>query len=312
LRAFTRGHGGLHRDGAGHRAVGVVFPREGRAEEHQEAVAEHLVDGAPVLEDDLGHAREEVVDDAQDVLGGGAGRRGEAAQVGHDHRHAAQLATQLEAARLVQDGVHHVVAQVATEGLADELVAQLELARALGHLELEAVVELRVLDGDGGLRGEQLQHLDAVAGERAARQVVLEVDEAAQRALVLDGRAEDGARLAGADVRVLHEVAAPGRVFQHDGAACREHPGARCPRELHGGLERVARGVAHHRSRHPRSASTATTCGPAADESTSTPRSAPAFSTTTRMRRSTRRESTISSEMAREARVAVSRSRTAP
>ena len=50
--SLTCVHGDLHRHGAGDRALGVVLLPDRRAEQHEDRVADELVDGALILLDD--------------------------------------------------------------------------------------------------------------------------------------------------------------------------------------------------------------------------------------------------------------------
>src|SRR5262249_20399807 len=77
------------------------------------------------------------------------------------------------------------------EGAGQLVVLHAELVRALGDAVLEgaavlfeAAVEERVLDREDGLAGEEAEDLEAVRGEGAGGEVVLEVDDGEELALV--------------------------------------------------------------------------------------------------------------------------------
>ena len=86
---------------------------------------------------------------------------------------------------------------------------------ALGRLRLDAAGALafeeeRVFQGDRGLRGQQLERQQALGGEGAGDEVVLEVEERDDLRLPADGQAEHRAGTGARQVRVAGEPAGVG------------------------------------------------------------------------------------------------------
>ena len=167
----------LHGEGAAQGALLVVILGQGRVEDHEDGVADELVDGAAVGQDHLGHGAQVVVEQAHDVLGGQlGGEGGEAAQIGHEHGHGLLPAAELQAAGLVEQCVDDVVAEVAAED-ADHAVAVVQ-----GRCRLvEALSEHHGHDGAGQTDHEQAHSPDEVGAGGAV-----------QAAQVLGGVEADG------------------------------------------------------------------------------------------------------------------------
>src|SRR5215831_12470837 len=131
LSALNSLQGLLHREGAAHRALGVVGPAEGRAEEDEDPVADELVDRAAVLDDHRRHLRQVLVEQPDHRRRPEALRElGEAAQIGHEHRDLADLAAELQRIAVAQALLGELRADVAPEGLADEIA----IAQGLHHV----------------------------------------------------------------------------------------------------------------------------------------------------------------------------------
>ncbi len=159
--------------------------------EHCQAVAE--VEGNGLAGLDAGEI-EGVADDAHELRGRGPGD-GEIVMLllveggaGEELDHA-------------DDAVHGRAQLVVDVG--EELALGAVSALGLVLAELEGAEEARVLDGDGGLGGEQLHDLDAGWREDVIDPVVLEIDDADQRAVTRDGRAQERARPVRAHVWIL-------------------------------------------------------------------------------------------------------------
>ena len=170
----------LHRDRARHGAPRVVGTRDGRAEDREDRVAHELVDRALVREHDVRHRAQVAVEQAQHLLRRQPLReRGEAAQVGHQQRHAPLLAADSRALGRGQQVRHHLVAQVAAEQRLDEAVAQLEVVRETRDLLLLPAQRELGLDPRQHHReverlrdvvvGAEVQRLDHVLGGVAGR-----------------------------------------------------------------------------------------------------------------------------------------------
>jgi hypothetical protein len=126
-----RGQRLLHGPGAPDRPLGVVGSGQGGAEEHQDRVADELVDQAAVLQDHRRHAAQVPVEHGDHHLRAQRlGQRREAAQVRHQDRHRPQLAAQAQGVRVAQEPLGHLGAHVAAERLADEVA----VAPGPGHV----------------------------------------------------------------------------------------------------------------------------------------------------------------------------------
>ncbi len=106
---------------------GVVVPRQGCAEEHENGVAQELVDGAPGLDDHVGHRRQVLIEERHHLLRLQAlGVGAEPPEVGHQHRNDPSLAPQSQPEGAGEQALHHLVGQVAAEDLAQKAAAELE------------------------------------------------------------------------------------------------------------------------------------------------------------------------------------------
>ncbi len=109
--------------------------------------------------------------------------------------------------------------------------------------------EARVLDGDGGLRGEERQRRQAIASEGGGDEVVLEVEEP-DELVAHDGEAEDRPRAAAREVRIRGEPAGASRDVLEDHGLPRE---ARVLDDRDGQRSAGARGVVERQRRqYPR------------------------------------------------------------
>jgi hypothetical protein len=180
-------------------------------------VADEFVDRSVIFLDDRRHLAEVVVQQGVDGLGRKrVGERGKAAQIRHHDRDGLLLAAEIQIFHGLEEVVGDLARQVAAEGLLDEPVADLELLRPRPHLVLEVLDDFGVLDRHGDLTRQELQKLRAFGRERRARQIVLEIHEADQLALVQNRLAEDGPRLLLLHVRVRHEPSILLRVVDND------------------------------------------------------------------------------------------------
>src|SRR5207244_13272015 len=101
---------------------GVVVTRERGSDEREDAVALEFVDGAAIASEDLHHALEIAVENADDVLRRQPARqRGEPAQVGHEQGDLTALASELEPVRRVEQRIDHLLGAVAAERVANEI-----------------------------------------------------------------------------------------------------------------------------------------------------------------------------------------------
>ena len=91
-----------------------------------------------------------------------------------------------------------------------------EQAPYFGLAFRQITVEMGVLQRDGCLGSEELQHRAPSRRENAGRQVVLEVQRAVKLALVDQWQAENRASLAVTDVRILGERGLGGGVVEND------------------------------------------------------------------------------------------------
>ena len=122
-------HALLHADGCRHGFRRVGGPPGGRAENDQHAVAQKLNERAVLAFDLFVHLAEIMVDHGDEVLGGHPLRQGgKAPQVAHHHRERLPLPAQLPAAGRIQDLFHHVIRQIAAEGLLQDPVPQFQFA----------------------------------------------------------------------------------------------------------------------------------------------------------------------------------------
>ena len=139
----------LHGPGAAHGTLGVVGPLERRPEQHQDGVADELVDRPPALEDDWGHAAQVPVEQADHPLRAKAlGQSREAAQVRHEDGHGPDLAAQPERAPVLHALLGQLGAHVPPQHVADE-IAIAEPLHHLGHRPGESA-DLVPAAGDDG------------------------------------------------------------------------------------------------------------------------------------------------------------------
>ena len=193
--------------GAGDGPLGVVGPLERRPEDGQDGVADELVDGAVVFLDHRRHLAEIVVQQLDDGLGRQrVGERREPPEVRHHDRDGPLLAAEIQPFGRFEQAVGDLARHVAAKGLFDESRADLELIRAFPYLVLEVLDEFGVLDGNGDLSRQERQEAGALRCERGAGQIVLEVDQSDELALIQDRLAENGAGLPLLNVRVRHEA----------------------------------------------------------------------------------------------------------
>ena len=112
-------------------ALGVVGVPDRRAENGEDRVADELVDGAAVRDDDLCHVPEVVVEDLHDA--GGIATLGEArvaAQIGHEDGDLALVAAEPQPVRRLQHRLGNLRRYVAAKRVANEV----SLAQSLDHL----------------------------------------------------------------------------------------------------------------------------------------------------------------------------------
>src|SRR5439155_9891519 len=130
-------------------AVGVVRIRGRRAPQRQQPITDELVQRSPVLEDDLDHLGEVLVQQYGDRLRAQVlGQRGEAADVAEQDRQRAALATYPHLALLVGDLGRHSRSEVALE------------IRADGRLAPDLLGVAHVTDADGRDTAERRQELE--------------------------------------------------------------------------------------------------------------------------------------------------------
>ncbi len=157
-------HRQLHGQGGRRPSLGVVGMRERRAEDREDRVADELVDGAAMRDDDLGHAGEVAVEDLHDVSGIAVlGEPRIAAQVRHQDRHHALLSAEAQPLGRLQERLHDLGGDVAAERAADEIA----LAEALDH-PVERARELTDLVARA--HGQRLREVAAGHAGHAARQ----------------------------------------------------------------------------------------------------------------------------------------------
>jgi hypothetical protein len=236
-------HGELHLEGAGDGALGVVGVGDRGAEQGEDRVAEELVDRAAVAVDHLGHRAEVDVEDRHDLLRAEAlAQRREAAQVGQQDGDLAALAAELQRLGRGEQGVDHVVGDVAAEHAADEGVAGLDLVDLDGQLLLDlagvlegGLVEHRQLVAVGA---ELAVGLDERAGERDERgELVGAAQQVGEGAGVVQQRGPAVVVFVGHGGRVARRVLHGG-----DGDGCGESPSRRALSRGQGSAHGVANG----------------------------------------------------------------------
>ena len=136
--------------------VGVL---DGRAEDREDRVTDELVDGPAVLDDDVGHPPEVLVEHLHDTGGVAVlGKPRVAAEIGHEDRDLALVAAQAQPVGRLQQGARDLGRHVAAEGVTDEVA----LAQPLDHL-VEGARELADL-----VARAHRQRLVEIAGGHAA------------------------------------------------------------------------------------------------------------------------------------------------
>src|SRR5271166_6299371 len=175
-----------------------------------------------------------------------------------------------------------------------------------GFALFEIAVQTGILERDRRLRGEELQHRDPSRGKGPRREVVLEVEHADELGLIDQGQAENGTRLALADVGVGSKRRLGRGIVENDALAGAQDIVKDRLRQ-HGGFTGASR--ISTRTVSPRVVASAAIRGSAACDSTNRPRSAPACSIAVRMSVSISFSSTISPETACDMMITVARSR---
>src|SRR5208283_943176 len=132
----------LHFEGAKCRALGRVRHRRRCTEKHQDGVPDNLIDGPATFLYQLDHGREVMVQQGNNVGGlKSLGKGGEATKIGHQKRNLAFLSTELKPVGCVKECFHYFGASVTAKGLANELVATIQLLVQVGEL-LVGVLQL--------------------------------------------------------------------------------------------------------------------------------------------------------------------------
>ena len=139
-----RRHGQLHRYPAGDRALCIVLLPDRSAKEDKDCIADELIDRALILLDDRDHGGEVAIEQGDDPFRRQTLRqRGEAAEVGHQHRDLALFPSHSQSRGRFKNSGNDLICQISAEGLANESVVLLNL---LGELLEVALGSLAIGD----------------------------------------------------------------------------------------------------------------------------------------------------------------------